>query len=605
MKLSDYVMSFLESKGVKHIFLLSGGGMMHLLDSVGKSKKIEYICNLHEQACSICAEAYGQVSSGIPGVCFVTTGPGGTNAITGAAAAWTDSTPMIVISGQVKTPDLSTYKFVRQYGLQEINIIDIVKPITKYAVMIENPNEIRYHLEKAWFAATTGRKGPVWIDIPLDIQAAQIDEKNLEAFYQISEETKDEPNNIESKAAEVIDLIKKSKRPLFFIGHGVVAANAESDFIELAKKLNIPILSTWRAKTVVGFESPLFFGHPGSPAHRMANFILQGCDLLLCIGTRLSPGVTAYNEAGFAPDAKKVMVDIDVNEIKKLSMKIDIPIECDAGSFIRSLLALANNMDYRPMEEWLQYCDMIKDKYPIMKDYESLDYKEVNPYLLVSIISEKLEPEDNIVASSSGRACGVTHLALNMKKGQKFYSSMGFGAMGFTLPAAIGVCIASGRHRTIGTDGDGGMQLNIQELQTISRLKLPVKLFVFDNGCFGSILSMQERIFEGRYTGSEPGSGVELPDLKKIAAAYNIKYLCIHNNDEICDVLDETLESEGPVICDVVLPKDIEEYPRTLTKVAKDGSIYSTDISDLWPFLDPDEYKSNLIFSNGKMEEKK
>jgi acetolactate synthase I/II/III large subunit len=599
MKLSDFIMAFLASKGVKHVFLLSGGGMMHLLDSVGKCKDIEYVCNLHEQAASICAEAYGQVT-GKPGVCMVTTGPGGTNAITGVAAAWTDSTPMLVISGQVKRSDLSTPKNVRQYGLQEINITSIVEPITKYAAIVLDPNEIRYHLEKAWYLASTGRKGPCWIDVPLDVQAAQIDENSLNGFDPAAEgllEANDD-NYLSEKIQQAADMILQSKRPLFFIGHGVVAAFAEDRFVKLAERMKIPVLTTWRAKTVFDSDDPLFFGHPGSPAHRAANFILQNCDCLISIGTRLSPGVTAYNEAGFAPTAKKIMVDLDAHEIDKLSMKIDLPIVADAGAFIDTLSTRFEKTAYHAQQEWLNYCNGIREKYPAMQDYQQWDYPEVNPYLLVSMLTGKMSRDDNLVASSSGRACGVTHLAANIKHGQRFYSSMGFGAMGFSLPAAIGVCIATGRRRTVATDGDGGLQMNSQELETIARLDLPVNLLVFNNGCYGSIVSMQERIFEGRMTGSEQSSGVILPDLKKLADAYQIAYLCISNNSEIAEGLDRLFKSKGPVLCDIKLPKDVEEYPRTLTKVTADGNIVSTNIADLWPFLSEEEVKSNMIYNN-------
>ena len=596
VKLSDYVVRFLENKGIKDIFLLSGGGMMHLLDSVGKSKHIKYHCNMHEQASSICAEAYGQVTKK-PGVCLVTTGPGGTNAVTGVAAAWTDSTPMFVLSGQVKSPDSASNKGVRQYGLQEINIVDIVRPITKYAITVNIPEEIGYHLEKAWTLAMDGRKGPVWIDIPLDVQASQIDENGLK-IYKKKEETVNQ-EYINDCVEKVIKLIEQSKRPLFILGNGAVASNSDDKIIEIINKFQIPVISTWRAKNAIGFESDLYFGHPGTPAHRMANYVLLNCDLLISIGNRFSPGTTAYNEKGFAPNAKVVMVEIEENEIKKLSMKIDVPVVSDAKIFTDLLYEKIMISNYRTSNEWLSFCNKMKSKYPIIKEYEKWEYKEVNPYLLLSKLSDLMTSDDNFVGASSGRPCGVSHLVYKYKKGQSFYSSMGLGAMGFSLPASIGVCLAKDKSRTFVTDGDGSFQLNIQELQTISNLNLPIIIFVFNNGCYGSIYSMQQRIFHGNLTGSNPESGVVLPELNKIASAYGINYCKISNNSEIDSTLEMIMKHDGPMICDVVLPQDIEEYPRTLTKVKADGTLVSTDISDLWPFLDENEIKENLIYMRG------
>lgn len=590
MKLSDYVVSFLESKEVKHIFLLSGGGIMHLLDSVGQAKALEYVCNLHEQAVSYAAEAYGQVTRQI-GVALVTTGPGGTNALSGVAAAWADSTPMLVLSGQVKRSDSAVPRKVRQYGLQENNIIDMVRPITKYAITVNEPSEIRFHLEKAWHLATAGRKGPVWIDIPLDVQAAHIDPDTLRGYIPPESQS----TGLTPQVEALVDLLRQSERPLFFWGYGVVADGAEKALTALAERLSIPVITSWRAKSAIACDHPLFFGHPGSPAHRSANFILQNSDLLIVVGSRLSPGITAYNEGGFGKNAKRVMVDIDPLELAKMSTPFALKIQASAVTFAAEFSSRCEYIEARP--SWLDFCRLMQKKYPVLNDYLPWTLHGVNPYLLLHEISKRLSGSEGIVAASAGQCCTASHLLYDYKPGQLFFNSMGLGAMGYSLPAGVGVCFAAGRKDTFVFDGDGSLQFNVQELQTVKNYDLPIKLFIMNNNAYASIVSMQKRSFGSRFAGANSVSGVTLPELSLVAKAYGIPYFRISGDEEIEGILSQIFAQDGPCLCDIIVSEDMEEYPRTMTHIGADGSICSDDLENLWPYLSKGEIQENMKLS--------
>lgn len=594
IKLSDYVIKFIESLGIEHVFMISGGGCMHLVDSIGHSKKIKYICNFNEQAVSIGVEAYGQFSGNI-GVGLVTTGPGGTNAITGIAAAYVDSTPCLMISGQVKRADLAKQYGVRQMGFQEINITELVKPITKYAMMIENPNDIRYHLEKAVYLAKTGRQGPTWIDIPLDVQAAMIDEEHLRGFdpKEVPEVKVD--TDIEDKVKTLMKMIEGAKRPCILVGNGVRLAHAEKAFLELVNALKIPVLATWKAIDFFDEHDPIFYGRPGAIGQRPANFIQQNCDLLLVIGARLDLGQTAYNHKNFAPKAKKIIVDIDEKEIDKLDMQIALRFVCSAEQFINTFLTLKSGLCYTVPQEWKTYCNQLLEKYPIvLKEYwDKKDY--VNSYCFMEVLSKMLDTKDIVVPGSSGSCSELTMQAFKVKKGQRVFNNEGLGSMGFGLPASIAACIAGKGRRTVSIIGDGGFQFNIQELETLRRYHLPLKVFIFNNDGYGAITSMQRNHFNGYYVASEKNSGVTMPDSCEIASAYGIKHMRINNNAELEEKLAIVLNNDEPYICDLMLDPMQQTMPRTMSVKLPDGSMESKPMEDLWPFLSREELESNML----------
>jgi len=593
IKLSDYVIDFIASLDVKHVFMVPGGGCMHLVDSLGKSKELMYICNLNEQASSIAAEGYAEYTNNI-GVALVTTGPGATNAITGVAAAWTDSIPLLMISGQAKTSDLINDTGVRQMGLQEIDIISMIKPITKYSISVREANKIKFYLEKAVYEARNGRKGPVWIEIPLDIQATMIDEENLIGFDCLE---KVQTFNYGNKIHEIIRLLNESKRPCILAGNGIRLSGANKEFEDLIRLLNIPVLTTWKAKDLMGEEDPLFFGKPGLVAKRGANFINQNCDFMLILGSRLGSLQVAYNHQNFAKHAKKVMVDIDVNEINKMETNIEIKIVSDIKCFINEVLINKACIINTKREDWMSYCKKMKTNYPILLQ-EFINQKEyVNTYAFINKLSQHLNENDNIVPGSSGHCLDLVHVGLEIKKGQRIISNIGLGAMGFGIPSSIAICLASNKNRTICINGDGGLQMNIQELQTIKRLNLPIKIFILNNQGFGSIKSSQKNNFNN-YVACNGDSGLTFPDLKKISYAYDIKYCSMVNNDQVEEAINKALFDKEPFICEIMTDPEQEMAPRAITIKNNKGEIESVSMEDLYPFLSRSEFSENMIANN-------
>lgn len=590
IKLSDYVFNFIARLGVKDVFLLPGGGCMHLVDSLGKNKKLKYTCFLHEQAAGIAASAYSEYSNKL-GVLLVTTGPGGTNAITAAAGAWIDSIPLLVISGQVKRQDMVKNSGVRQIGNQEVDIVSIAHPVTKYAITVENPQEIRYHLEKAIYLAKTGRPGPVWLDIPLDVQGAMINARELRGFkLPVIPENK----SLKMLVEKAIRLLNKSSRPVILAGNGIRLSGGLKDFISLARMLKIPVLTTWKAIDFFPEEDKLFFGRPGVVACRGANFIQQNSDFIMAIGARLNLAQTGYKHKNFAPLAEKVIVDIDLSEIKKLKMKIDVRVHADAKSFTQEFIRNKNKIRPRDRRLWLSRCREWKKGYPVALPEYFKAKKYVNTYVLIDALSELMSGEDILVPGSSGSCSEMTMQAFKVKKGERIFNSPGLGSMGFGLPAAIGACLASGRKRTIGIIGDGGLQHNIQELETIRRLNLPVKLFILNNNGYASIRNTQIGHFQGRLVACDPSCGLTLPDIRKVAKAYGIKNTQIANHKNIRGRISRVLNIKGPVICEVITDPSLAIAPRLASQVLPNGAIVSRPMEDLWPFLSREELKANM-----------
>ncbi len=582
IKLSDYVFQFLEEKGIKHAFMLPGGGAMHLVDSIGKSG-IEYICCLHEQAASIAAEAYGQHTN-TPGLVLVTSGPGATNAITGVTAGYIDSTPMIIISGQAKRTDLVGDKGVRQIGSQEVQIVPMVKPITKYAVQILEPLEIRYHLEKAYYEATAGRPGPVWLDIPLDVQANMLDEQALEGFIP----DKDAEIDITGAVSKTVELLKTAKKPLLLAGNGIKLAGAEELLYRVMEKLKIPVQTTWKTIDLLGEEDPLYAGHPGAMGDRGANLIIQEADLLLSVGCRLDASITAFNDRNFAKSAKKIIVDIDSKEIARMDMDKEVALVCDAGDFLKALLQEIENAsftaDQEERESWHTYCKGTRKKYPVIVQAHKDAVGYVSAYHFIDELCKLLKNDDIIVPESSGGAGEITYQAFRLKKGQKMKNAAGLGSMGFGLPYAIGSCIANHRRRTILINGDGAFQLNIQELETLHRLGLPVKMFIWNNDGYASIRAMQRNTFDGHYVASDRSSGLTMPATGKIAQSYGFKTYCIHDNRELDEMLPELMKDDTPLLCELMVLPEETVSPRVKAIVGANGKMTSGLLEKMWPY---------------------
>lgn len=593
-KLSDYVMTFIATQGVKHIFMLSGGGAMHLDDSLGQCPDLTYICCLHEQACAIAAEAYSKQTGNL-GVALVTTGPGGTNAVTGVAGAWLDSTPMLVISGQVKRADLKGESGVRQLGVQEVDIVSIVSPITKAAVTITDPGTIRYHLERALALARHGRPGPVWIDIPLDVQAATIDPTALRGFDASELPETGCPSDLSEAVGRVVELLTSASRPVILVGNGVRLAGGYDLLQQVLEEIPVPVLvATSLGIDLVAEDHPRFFGRPGPIAPRYANFTLQNSDLLITVGARLDMAMTGYSHERFARAAKKVQVDIDAAELAKMRTPIDLPIQADAAVFLGELLRQAKAAQISERHSWLERCRQWKARYPLVLN-EFRERKDlVSLYHFTDVLCDQLEPAEIVVACSSGNAVELFHLVYKARAGQRVIHTRGLGAMGFGLPAAIGACLAAGGRRTICLEGDGGLQLNIQELETFRRLALPIKLFVVNNAGYASIRLSQSGYFQ-RLCGADATSGVTLPDLAKIAAAYDLPYTALTSHNGLVTSISDVLSRPGPAICEVFVPPEEPRMPRMTSYQKADGSMASKPLEDLWPFLDRVEFREQML----------
>lgn len=594
IKVSDYIIKKLEQLEINHVFMLPGGGAMHLNDSLGKSKKLDYVVCLHEQANAIAAEAYARVNNKI-GVVMVTTGPGGTNALTGIAAAYVESTPVLVLSGQVKRLDQVRNQGIRQQGMQEIDIVSMAKPVTKYAVMVTDPLSIRYHLEKAIYEATHGRKGPVWIDVPLDVQAYMVDENELYGFNPDEIENQLSDIELEKKVLDVIDKFNNSERPVLLAGNGIRLSNAQKEFDELVEVLQIPVLTTWNGIDLIEDNNPLFFGRPGGMGQRYANFIQQNSDFFMSIGARMNLLQTGYNFDGFAREAVKIMIDIDKNELHKINVRPDIPICADAKKFIQLILKNKNKIHKKNISDWLEYSNRMKEKYPIVLKKYWNQKENVNTYALLDTITEQMTKDDVYVSGSSGTCLDVSMQTFRVKKGQRVFSTKGLASMGFGLPATIGACLASGKKRTVCVNGDGGFMMNIQELETLHRLQLPIKIFVLSNSGYAQIHTTQTNVFGGHFVACVEDSHLSIPNISNVAKGFGLNTVQIYNNSELKTKVKQVLEMNGPVICEVFVPIDLSAQPKQVSYKRKDGQMESLPLEFMNPQLSDDEMIENMI----------
>lgn len=592
MKLSDYVVSALYEAGARHCFFVPGGAAMHLNDSLGRSA-LGYTANLHEQASAIAADAHAKVTNDL-GLCMVTAGPGSTNAITGVAGAWLDSSPVAFVSGQVKRADLKGDRGLRMLGVQEIDIVSLVKAITKYAVTVTEPADIRYHVEKAVHLAKAPRRGPVWLDIPLDVQAAQIEPSRLRGFDPQEGGEPARPPDLAATVAATVDLLRAARRPVIIAGNGIRLAGAIGVFEKVVSRLGIPVLTTWLGLDLIPQDHPLFAGRPGSVAPRGANFALQNSDLVLAVGARLDMALTAYAHENFARGARKVVVDIDRAEIGKLRMDIDVGAAADAGDFLRELLRQLEPASLHVPSSWVERCQDWKRRYPVVLPEHHARKDYVSTYAFSQVLSQELAEGDVVCPTSSGSAVEIFFLCYEAKKDQRVFHSRGLGAMGFALPSALGACLAAGRARTVCVDGDGGFQFNVHELETVRRLGLPIKIFVLSNEGYASIRTSQQRYFQ-RLVGADATSGMTLPSTLAVAGAYGLRGTRIGGGDDLRAGIRHALAEPGPIVCEVLTPPDEPRQPSIVSAPRADGSMVSKPLEDLWPFLDREEFRANMI----------
>jgi acetolactate synthase-1/2/3 large subunit len=602
VKLSDYIAGQLADWGVRHIFLVTGGGAMHLNDSIGREPRLQYVCNHHEQASAMAAEGYARVS-GLPGVVNVTTGPGGINALNGVFGAFTDSVPLLVISGQVKRETCMRAQGItglRQLGDQEVDIVSMVGNITKYAVLIDDPLSIRYHLERAWHLAQTGRPGPCWLDIPVDVQAASIDPAALRGYDPASDsdaragtDVGRDPVQLEAVCRDVLERIRNAKRPVILAGTGVRAAHAVAEFRQLFQRLGIPVTTGW-THDLIASDDPLFCGRQGTIGDRAGNFTVQNADVLLVLGSRLNIRQTSYNWQSFARHAFKIQVDIDPAEFRKPTVHPDLAIPCDLKRFMTALTHQCEAEHYLPSthSSWLAWCRERVLRYPVVQDRQRQPGPPLNPYYFIEQLSTRLA-DDDVIICGNATACIVPFQVMRLRAGQRLISNSGSASMGHDLPAAIGAAFARPGKRTICLAGDGSVQMNIQELQTVVHHHLPLKIFVLNNSGYLSMRMTQSGFF-GRLTGESGSSGASLPDMVKIACAYGIPSTRIDRASQF-ELIDRALAADGPTLVDVVLDPAQEFEPRSKARQLPDGRIVSPNLEDMYPFLDETELMDSVI----------
>lgn len=604
-RLADYVADFLVSKGIKDCFMITGGGAMHLNDALGHKEGLNCLFSHHEQASAISAEAYARVENRIAALC-VTTGPGGINALTGVAGGWLDSVPMLVISGQVRYDTTARYmeQFteglpLRAVGDQEYDITKSVKNMCKYATMIEDPKQIRYALEKAYYMAMEGRKGPSWVDIPVNFQGSYIETEELRGFdpeeellynsYDVSEET----------VLDVLEKIKKAKRPVLYAGNGIRLSGGYDVYRKSVELLGIPVVTCWDSIDAIESEHPLYVGRGGIMGDRAGNFAVQNADLVLAVGNRLSIRQVGYNWKTWAREAHVIMVDIDPAEMKKTTLHVETPICADAKKFFEKIYEKIADTKEVIFEnkEWVEVCSNWKKKYPVTQPkHWDEDGKYASVYAFVNYLSHQLN-DGTMTVVSNGSACVVGSHNYEIKKDGRFIINSAIASMGYGLPAAIGACVATGKKETICLEGDGSIMMNLQELQTIITNKLPVKVFLINNQGYHSIRQTQNNLFKDHSkVGIGPESGdLGFPSFEQLSKAFGYTYFSAHSNAEMKDMVDNALQVQGPVFCEVFVSPDQNFEPKSATKRLEDGSLFSPPLEDLAPFLPKEELEANMF----------
>lgn len=600
-RLADYVADFLVNKGVTDVFSVVGGGAMHLNDALGHNENLKVTYNHHEQACAIAAEAYARLENKIAAVC-VTTGPGGTNALTGVVGGWLDSIPMFIVSGQVRYDTTARYALrftgtpLRAMGDQEYDIVKSVEPMTKFAYMVEDPKTIRWALEKAWHLATTGRPGPVWVDIPVNYQGCFIETEELEGYDPAEDDALLPPPMEEAVIQTVLEKIRKAKRPVFHAGYGIRLSGGYEAFRRVADKLNIPVVTYWNAIDLIEDDHPLYTGRAGNMGDRPGNWAIQNADLILAVGTRISIRQVGYNWKTWARAAEVIMVDIDKAELKKPTLHVEMPVWADAKDFLTKLDAAAEDKVHEG-GLWLETCQRWKIEYPAVlpRQWEE-NGSTANVYAFIRYMSSRL-PEGSLTAVSNGACCVAGHQAYVIKKGTRFANNSATASMGYGLPAAIGTCIGGGRKDTICLEGDGSIMMNLQELQTILTNKLPIKIFLINNNGYHSIRITQTNLFSHHCKvgiGEESGD-LSFPVYEKLAKAFGYPYYSAHSNQEMKSVVAEVLAQEGPVFCEIFTDTKQVWEPKSSTKRLPDGTLVSPPLEDLAPFLPREELEKQMF----------
>lgn len=605
VKVAEYIAEFFVNHGMTDCFMVTGGGAMHLNDAIGHHKGIKCICNHHEQACAIAAEGYAKMS-GRPAAVCVTSGPGGINTLTGVMGAWTDSVPMFLLSGQAKRETCaSLYQdlCLRQLGDQETDIVRMVSGITKYAVLLSDPALTAYHLEKAWYLALSGRKGPVWMDIPLDVQAAQVETDTCKHFVSKQEQLYEVPNVTRRTVKEILEKIRQAKAPLILAGSGIRLGGTQDRFLRLLDRLQIPVVTAWNANDLVAWNHPLFAGMPGTVGTRPGNFAVQNCDLLLSLGCRMNVRMIGYNRFEFAKNAYKILVDIDQNELYKPTVQPDMAVHADVRQLVDAMLQEA----YDPSEwhrPWVAWCRRLVEKYPVPRRAgknacipkpdsrneggKSAGRKLLDPYLFIDDLFGSLEKDDRVICSN-GAACVVTFQAAKIRQGQRMFTNSGCAAMGYGLPAALGAAVSDNSRRTICIEGDGSIMMNLQELATVTYHKLDLKIFILNNRGYHSIRQTQANFFQPPFVGVDTDSGIGFPDFGKLAAAFEIPYVRLERQEDVPQVLSQVLGCNGAWICEVMVDPKRNFEPKSASKVLADGSMVSAALEDMYPFLEQEE----------------
>ena len=592
-KVSELIADFLAEQGVAHVFTVTGGGARHLNDAFGHHERLTCIYNHHEQASAIAAEGYTRMSGRLAAVC-VTSGPGGTNAITGVLGGWLDSIPMFVVSGQVKreTTIHATEVPLRQLGDQEYDIVASVRPMTKYAVIVLDPADIAYHLEKAYHLAVSGRPGPVWLDVPLDVQAAIVDTDGLRHYDPESDDGEKAVRYDMSLANAIVEKLKAAKRPVLLLGTGVRLADCRDDVLCFAEAARIPIVTAWNAHDLVWDDHELSCGRPGTVGTRGGNFIVQNCDLLMVLGCRMNIRMISYNYKDFARNAYKIVVDIDKNELKKPTVNIDMPVWADLCDVVRDLLrADLTAVRGKAHEEWIAWCRAVNARFPaVLPEYRGKG-APINPYVFVSDFFQGLDDDDQVVCGN-GSACVIGFQAAVIKRNTRLFTNSGCAAMGYGFPAAIGACVARGGRRVICIDGDGSFQMNLQELQTVVYNRLNLKILYLNNNGYHSIRQTQQNLFKGRaLVGVCDGNGLSFPQAERLAYAYDIPFMRVSCESDVQRLL-EKMKEDGPLFAEIVVDERQFFAPKAASKRLPDGTMVSAPLEDMAPFLPREELKA-------------
>jgi acetolactate synthase-1/2/3 large subunit len=605
LRVADYIANTLVEHGIRDVFMVTGGGAMHLNDAFGNHPDLRYWPCHHEQACAMAAEAYFRVTRRVAAV-NVTTGPGGTNAISGVYGAFVDSQAMIVISGQVKweTCVRSTGMPLRQLGDQEVDILRLVESVTKYAVMLTDPYSVNYHLERALHLAMQGRPGPVWLDIPMNVQGAVIEKEHLTRFDPAEDASRVPPSHLAQKGAgRVLDALLKAQRPVILGGSGIWTAGVENQFQKLAQQLELPFVTAFNAHDLLPSVHPRLVGRQGTIGDRAGNFAVQNSDFLLILGSRMNIRQIGYNWTTFAPVARIAMVDIDEAELQKPTLRLDLPIHGDLRVFFDALLAGIEGKVFPSSHRgYLAWCRERTAAYPVVLPSYPEKNTPVNPYVFIQRLFDRLD-EGDIVVCGNGTACIAAFQAGKTKAGQRLFSNSGSASMGFDLPGAIGAAVGTGARRVVCLAGDGSIMMNIQELQTISHHRLPVKIFMLDNGGYHSIRQTQRNYFPGREVGVGPRSGVGFPDFRLLAQAHGLIYARITQHTEMEAIIDDQLGTDGASFCQVDIDPEQPFAPRLASRMLEDGRMVSASLDDMAPFLDPEALKANRIYMDANSSE--